>query len=216
MKKKIILILVILLIAILLFGTYLICDKVRNDNIIKTKKNNYGEVIKTTKKINLYKKIKDKYIEIGEIGENSKLYLEKTNYKNDYYKLLDEEYYIYYENIKQVNEEIKNIDYLPFNSNIVTTDKFELDSIKIDEQKEFNIYLKKEGNYIKFNNQLFKINQKYVKEEKEVKNGEYADSIVILNLINYDEEQLKLISSYKMINNEIYKMWKNNEIELYK
>ena len=134
MKKKIILILVILLIAILLFGTYLVCDKVRIDNIIKTKKNNYGEVIKTTKKINLYKKTKDKYIEIGEIGENSKLYLEKTNYKNDYYKLLDEEYYIYYENIKQVNEEIKNIDYLPFNNNIITTDKFELDSIKINEK----------------------------------------------------------------------------------
>lgn len=214
MKKKIIPILVVLLIIILLAGTYLVCDKVRVDNIIKTKKNNYSEVIKTTKKIKLYKKTKDEYIEIGEIGENSKLYLEKTNYKNDYYKLLDEEYYIYYENIKQVNEKIKNIDYLPFNSNIVTTDKFELDNIKINEQKEFNIYLKKDGNYIKFNNQLFKIDQKYVKEEKEVKNGEYADSIVILNLINYDEEQLKYISSYKMINNETYRMWKNNEIEL--
>lgn len=108
--KKIVL---ILLIIVFLFGIYLIYDKVRIDNIVKTKRNNYSEVIKTTKKINLYKKNKDKYIEIGEITENTKLYLEKTNYKNDYYKLLDEEYYIYYENIKQVNEQIKNIDYLP-------------------------------------------------------------------------------------------------------
>ena len=207
-------IILILLTIVFLFVTYLICDKIRINNIIKTKENNYSEVIKTTKTINLYKKNKDKYIEIGEIKENTKLYLEKTNYKNDYYKLLDEEYYIYYENIEKLDENIENINYLPFNNNIITTDKFELNNIKINEQKEFNIYLKKDGNYIKFNNQLFKLDSKYIKEEKEVKNGEYTDSIVILNLINYDEEQLKYISDYKMIDNETYIMWKNSEIEL--
>lgn len=211
MKKKILLILVTIIFFI---TTYFICDKLRIENINKTKKNNYSEVVKTNKEIILYKKEKDKYIEIGKLEENVKLYLEKTNYKNDYYKLLDEEYYIYYENIDPVNEKIKDITYLPFNSNVITTDKFELEKIKINEQREFNIYLKNNGNYIKFNNNLFKIDAKYIKEEKETKNGDYTDSIAILNLINYDEEQLSLLSNYKMIDNETYKMWQNNEIEL--
>lgn len=207
MKKALILIITTLLLVL----TYFVCDNIRLKKIDETKKANYNEVVKTEKEIKLYNK---DYKEIGSLDIGTKVYLEKTDYKNDYYKLLDEEYYIYYENIKPVKEKIEEINYLPFNTNLITTNEFVLDKIKINETKEFNVYLKKEGNYIKFNNQLFKIDEKYIKEEKEVVNGEYTDSISILNLINYDEEQLELINDYNMIDNNKYSMWKNNEIVL--
>lgn len=207
MKKALILIITTLLLVL----TYFVCDNIRLKKIDETKKNNYNEVVKTEKEIKLYNK---DYKEIGSLDIGTKVYLEKTDYKNDYYKLLDEEYYIYYENIKPVKEKIEEINYLPFNTNLITTNEFALNKIRINESKEFNIYLKKEGNYIKFNNQLFKIDEKYIKEEKEVINGEYTDSISILNLINYDEEQLELINDYNMIDNNKYSMWKNNEIVL--
>lgn len=211
--KKILITAGILLSLILLYITYIVCNNIRIDNINKMKKNNYSEIIKTNDNIKLYKKNNGKYIEIGTVKKDSILYLEKTNYKNDYYKLLDEDYYIYYENIKPTKNETNN-SYLPFNINIVTTDEFKINNIEINESKEFNIYLKKENYFIKFNNQLLEIDNKYIKETKKVNNGTYTDSIVVLKLVNYKEEQLKIISDYKTITLEQYKMWKNNKIEL--
>ena len=112
MKK----ILMIIIIIILLILTYFVCNNIRINKIEKTKKINYSEVIETTKEVKLYDK---NYKEIGNIDTGAKIYLEKTNYKNDYYKLLDEDYYIYYENIKPIKEDIKEINYLPFNTSIM-------------------------------------------------------------------------------------------------
>lgn len=210
MKKT----LVVLFIAILLYIVYIVCDNIRINKINDTKKNNYSETVKTIDNVNLYKKEKEKYIIIGKIKKDTLIYLEKANYKSDYYKLLDENYYIYYEFIKPSKEKINNITYLPFNSELTTTNSFKINNIEINESNKFNIYLKHENNFIEFNNQLFEINNKYIKEIKNRNNGTYADKIVVLNLINYTEEQLEYLKSYEMITSEQYKMWIHNEIEL--
>lgn len=211
--KKILKLLGILLIFIILGIIYIVFNNIRISNINKSKKKNYSEIVQTVNDIKLYKKINSDYIEIGNIKKDTVIYLEETNYKNDYYKLADENYYIYYKNIKPSKQD-NSINYLPFNIKIITTDKFEMNNIIINESKELSVYLKKDNYFVKFNNQLFELDNKYIKETKEVNNGTYTDSIVVLNLINYTDEQLKIISEYKTLTLEQYKMWKNNEIEL--
>ena len=108
-------VLIILSIILILYKNYTEKEK------IKDIKKHYNQTVKTIKKTNLYNK-NNKVI--GKITKNFELNLEKATIKSkedEYFKIKDTNYYIYYKDIKKIKKidiETSNKNYLEFNKNI--------------------------------------------------------------------------------------------------
>lgn len=147
-------------------------DKIRQNQILKQIKKNYGSNIVTTKKSKLYIKEKDKYVEAGEINKDIELTLAEIEptIKNKYFLITDfeDEYYIPYDSVKKVEDHTEKeelpIRYIPFNENVetkdITTFYNEDDKIVFSFNKKHSlpIQIKEKDRYgVIFNNQLLYI-----------------------------------------------------------
>lgn len=178
--KKILIILSLIIVVILSIIIYFIHE----NNLFE---NNYSEIVKTTKKINLYDENNNV---IGKIEPNTYLYLE--NKINKKYKIKNENYYIDFHYIK--NDYIDNNNNLnKFNEIIVTNESFDLfkentKQIHIDKTLKFHIYKKFEDEYlIYFLNQYFTIKKQDVKEIIIDSENNNASFIPVLYLCNIEE-----------------------------
>ena len=206
-KNKIIILLIILLILI----TLLVHISKPQSKIAKQKK-----VEPTVQKINI-QKIKETYntymvttqespiykceqecTKVGTIANNMELTLD-DNYEinNTYYKILNTNYYIEYQNLKSIeditktkHDEYANYkNYIPFNEKIVTKEIYKLYPnnniyIEINEVNEYPIIIKEENSYgVEFNNRLVYINKEDINEIKQTEENpnNYTQKIGVLN-----------------------------------
>lgn len=216
MKFKKYLILVIILIFVIILFSYL-----RTNYIKKIKYENYNEIVSVKKDTNLYKRTDKKYEVIGSIKKNTKIYLDKINIKENYFKLKDTDYYINYKDVEKTKDDIKkNTNYILFDEVVITNDNFSLDNkININEKQNLQILIKDELYYVLFNNSIYSINKKDVKKiEKTEKSNNYTDSISVLNFKNdlNIEKIVKYISenNYLTLTMDDYIMWSNDQINL--
>ena len=145
MKKKPFLI--IILVLIIIIGGIFLVFKIKNDKEIKLVKSYYHKNIITSKKTNIY---------------------------NKYFRIKDTDYYLYYEDVKENKEKIKektnnSTNYIPFNKNIKSSKKVNL--LKEDKTiitlKGINAPIEsmdKDNYYISFLNDIYK-----VKKDKSIK-----------------------------------------------
>lgn len=196
--KKILIILSLVIVVILSITIYFIHE----NNLFE---NNYSEIVKTTKKINLYDENNNV---IGKIEPNTYLYLEsKINKK---YKIKSENYYIDFHHIK--TDYIDNNNNLnKFNEIIITNESFDLykentKQIHIDKTLKFDIYKKFDDEYlIYFLNQYFTIKKQDVKEIIIDGENNNASFIPVLYLCNIEEnnkynDSLKKVKYEEIIN----------------
>lgn len=149
--------------------------KIQEEKELKLKKEKYSDYIKTTKKQNIYTKIKNKYNKVGMVEEDKTLSLEQTkiNKETEYFKIKDSNYYISYKEIEKETKHIKDTrykNYLPFNENVITKDK-----VKLYQNNELIFTLdfplnkaviekSNEGYMIEFLDELYLVKQEDIKE----------------------------------------------------
>lgn len=194
--KKIFIILSLIIVVILSIIIYFIHE----NNLFE---NNYSEIVKTTKKINLYDE-NEKII--GKIEPNTYLYLE--NKSNKKYKIKNENYYIDFHNVKKDNVD-NSISLNYFNEVIITNESFNLykenvNQIHIDKTLKFNIYKKLEDGYlIYYLNQYFIIKKQDIKEIILEGENNNATFIPVLYLCKIEENNKYNESLKKSKYNEI-------------
>ena len=147
--KKIFIILSLIIVVILSIIIYFIHE----NNLFE---NNYNEIVKTTKKINLYDENNNI---IGKIEPDTYLYLE--NKSNKKYKIKNENYYIDFHNVKKDNVD-NSITLNYFNEVIITNESFNLykenvNQIHINKTLKFNIYKKLDDGYL-----IYYLNQYFI------------------------------------------------------
>ena len=158
----------------------------------KLAKDNYNEYVKTNKDALLYDENDEK---LGIIYKDNNLTLDGI--KERKYKIKDANYYVDYEDVSKEEQITKNDhteyttykNYIPYNINIITDDKYKLYKndntyIEINNQDEYIVLIKFPDKYgVEFNDQLFYINKDDVKEEKNASNSnvEIASSLPALN-----------------------------------
>jgi len=211
-KKKLILSLVLIFIGICILATISFFayknykDKLRQkkeNEILNTIKENYSETIKITQDTNLYVLENNKYKNIGKIYKDNIIDLEETKiktFKDQYFKILNSEFYIKYTNITpttKILEDERYKSYVIFNNNLITKDSFKIENnnftLDINKSMEFQIIMKDdEYYYVTFNNKLSKIKREYESSIVESVNSdiEISDKISVLNYGKlYDTEK---------------------------
>ena len=212
-KKKILItalifIIFIVFIIVIKFGTNLINPKksIKETNI--TKKNEEINLEKIRKKYNTYMttikesaiyKCETECIEIGKITNNTELTLD-DNYEinNKYYKILNTNLYIEYTNLKSIeklsktkHDEYANYkNYIPYNENIITNDKYKLyfsdnNYIEMTSSSEYPIIIKENTSYgVEFNNRLVFIKKEDTNNITPINNNA-EDQTKRIGVLNY-------------------------------
>ena len=193
-KNKVLLVFGIFLILIIAISTTaVLLVKNHNKKVLNILKNNYSEKVITNKKTNLYNK---NHKEVGTISKDFSLELDKykivdTSIK--YFKIKDTNYYVYYEDIKKDNKQLKrnNNNYLVFNKNITSNKKINLYK---DNKKVLTLdngintpimYMDKDNYYINYLNQLLSVKKDKSIKELEHNNTKDNESSYI-SVLNYD------------------------------
>ena len=121
--KVIIIVVLIGVVITILCGAYIITDlKTREENsldIINRRqeltakeeklagiKNNYNSIVKVLDNATIYKKDNDSYIEAGSINKDVIVELEpieNPNLENEYFKILDTDYYLSYDDVEKTD-----------------------------------------------------------------------------------------------------------------
>ena len=180
--KTILLIILVCFIGISIY--YFVSSKNKETSDINTViyiKKHYNEFVKTNKESILYDKDNK---EIGKINKDVNLKLEKTNITKDttVFKITGLDYYIKYNDVDPIEEfAIDNSysRYIPFNSNVVTTDKTVLYNengyvYEINTSIDLPIIIKdKDKYYVVYNNELLYVKKSEVKV-KDHKNSSEA------------------------------------------
>ena len=170
-------------------GTFLI---IQNNNekkrlaeekaIIDNIKSHYYTHAKASKDAPIYEKKDNEYKEIGTIYKDANFELEDEVIKLDtkYFHIKDLDYYISFEDVTKGSEEKKNErykNYLPFNINIVTKEKFTIYNdkdkyITLNKEMEFPVIINNYENkyYVVYNDMLVNISKDDVSKTKENKN----------------------------------------------
>lgn len=197
---------------------------------IKSHYNSYVTILKDT---NIYNKNKNEYKISGKISSGFNLELEKTDIKNSnqqYFKIKDDNYYVYYKDVKKIKEYNKNIysdNYLVFNNNIITGDTTKFINndtyIEINKSYELPIMYQDENNYyVSYLNNIYGVEKSSIKELVEKENTADAESNYI-SILNYGtiktdklKEQLEYLKNegYYTINLDDYKKWLSGNIRL--
>lgn len=181
MKKKIIIGISIVVVAILSIALYLLIIKHNNDKIkeeqeklSKLVNSHYSEYVITNKEANLYKKEHDKYINTGRINKGIKLSLKEDtiDHNTKYFYSEDLNLYINYEDVEKSEKDNKNNryeNYIYFNKNITTKDKtsfYDIDGnylYTLDRSYDFKVLVMDDNRYgVVFNDSLLFINNEDV------------------------------------------------------
>lgn len=195
-NKKIIIIPIILIPIIAL--TIIIFQQVNsyNKKLIKDIKSHYNKYIITNKKTVLYD-VNQK--EVGKIAKNFQLELvEPKEEKNKYFKIKTTNYYIYYEDVKAIDNLTKNDlneHYIPLNKNIKTTNKIDLykDNQKVLELNNgINLpieYINNNEYNVSYLNTTLQVKKKKNIKEVENKNSNVAETnyVSIMHYENINE-----------------------------
>lgn len=154
----------------------------REEEIYNTIKKSYNKYIITTNNISIYKLDNNKYEKHGTISKDTQLVLQDKkikNYKDEYFKLENIDYYVKYSDIKPIKEfknEQRYKNYIPFNQNVITKKPAVLYSDNgntyiIDEELNKPILIKDSNKYyIEYDNKLLYIDYKDIREIKESNN----------------------------------------------
>ena len=225
-KKKVIGLILFIVIAIIIII-------LSNYNAIVKINNHYNKYVKTTKNTKLYDK------NLKEIGTITKSFpLELDSKKNNYFKIKNTSYYIYYEDVKK-DKKIKNTDqkdyYIELNKTIegnnlslLGNDK---EQIKIKNTSSYQVsYEDNDYYYIVFQNKLLKIKKDDSIKETSTQSKESANHISVLyyemisdNCNDYNcttipifKEQIKKLqeNGYYTITEEDYEKYLNHFINL--
>jgi len=252
---------VYILILILLlgggFGVYKVLHdkevarkKEEEKQIIDDIKSHYNQYSKIAKDTILYEKDGNDYNEIGTIYSDVNVELEEEEIKIDtkYFQIKDLDYYVSYEDVEEGEEQQKNTrykNYLPFNINIITKDKFTMNIddnkfITLEESMEFPVIINnyEDKYYVEYHGMLVNISKDDVEKTKENKNTEKknqakittlayhrvyetgdncTDDYVCLKKDNFDK-QMKYLNENKYFTltlNELY-MYLNGNIQIEK
>ena len=127
-NKKLLLILIPVILVILIVSTILIVN-VKEENELKQIKNSYTKYVKIKNDAKIYDKNKKV---IGTIYKDTELELESykdITKKDKYFKVKDNDYYVYYKDIKKVKsttKDVLNTNYIVLNKNLKTKNKVTL------------------------------------------------------------------------------------------
>jgi peptidoglycan/xylan/chitin deacetylase (PgdA/CDA1 family) len=214
-KKNLAMFLLVLLVIV--FGIFAIVF-LRNSS---TKKY-YNEYVITSKKTNLYN---SKHKSIGKIYKNTYLELDKFN-NTKYFKIKDNDYYIYYEDIKITKKKDNNIKdyYVSIGENITLKDNTKLYSndkvkLKLNNGNVYEVILKDDNYYyIKFLNSLYGVKKDDIEVVTPTK-GLIKEYMSILYFEN-DSDNVDSIFKYLKENGnfgidlEDFTLWLNGKINI--
>lgn len=140
-------------------------------------KMHYSNFVISNKKASLYKLVDNEYVESGQIGADVNInlsILDNISYKDEYFKLANIDYYIYYADVNIGNDKISNDqdykNYVVFNENIITENEtsFYNDEklvYKINEGVSLPIIIKDNDNYyVEYDNRLLYVKKSEIKE----------------------------------------------------
>lgn len=204
----------ILLFLLLCIGIgIVIYKKMDNDKKIELNKeklyqdivSHYNKYVITNKDSDIYVFSNNEYVSSGKIGKNQELTLDEINlsYEDEYLKINDFDYYIYYKDIDKIDN-LSNIDnryknYILFNSNIVTnenTNFYDIDNnlvYSFNKSFDLPIIIKKDLIYgVEYNNRLLYVKEEDVSEIKDSNNTDKVNTsgIAVLNYhFFYDESK---------------------------
>lgn len=236
-RKKMIVTIVIFMILTISITIYSVITY--NKKIKLDIKEHYNKYLVTTKKTNLYNSNKEI---VGSISENFKINIDnQKDQENEYFKIKDTNYYIYYKDTKKTKEikkEQKNEKYLVFNKNIKSSKKItlyknnkkvlELDKglnlpIEFIDNDEYNVYYLNNLLQIKKDKNLKEIENNNTKENE-------TDHISVIHYENINEncndyncitinnvkEQINKLkdNGYYFITLDEYEDYLNNNIRL--
>ena len=98
---------------------------IKDENVLIKIKSNYGSAVKTTKDTKLYINDNGKYKDVGSINKDNILELESIdniNLNNKYFKLLDNDYYVFYKDVIPTTDTINKryLNYIEFPIEVTT------------------------------------------------------------------------------------------------
>ena len=243
MKKLVrILLLINLIVIVSAIGVYFYRynntkkHKLNDLNTINNIKKHYNEFVKTNKESILYDKDNK---EIGKINKDINIKLDEINITKDtlVFKITGLDYYIKYDDVDPIKEFVIDDSYrryIPFNSNVVTTDKttFYNDNgyvYEINTSIDLPIIIKdKDKYYVEYNNELFYVKKSEVsiKEHKNSSEATRSDiRVLTYHAIYKDGEKCKnkdicekydlFESQIKYLANNKYMALTMNELEMF-
>ena len=240
MKKtfKILNIITIILSLIFIVLNFTVLKKEDKKEEIEFNITNYYSKYVRAKNIKIYKKEESKFIEIGKTGENLVLILD--GYEDKYFKIKDNDYYVYYEDVSKVKFYKENINdyyknYIPFNENVVL-DKAKLYNdnglaYEINETLSLPIIIKEiDKYYVTYKDKLYYVNKSDVKETvyNLNTNEEKATKVAVLNYhFFYDKskgevcneviclEKTKFVEQLDYLKNNNYFTLKLSDLEMF-
>lgn len=163
--------------------------------LLEAIKNNYNEKVITTKEAKLYKLENDEYIAIGNINKDVNLFLEvigEVTLKNEYFKLVNSNYYVYHDAVKPnieftINDDYKN--YIPFDHDILTKSGAKVylngkELYTINEELQLEMIIKDTNSYhVELNDMLVEIKKEDV--IKTIENKKTQVAATNIGVLNY-------------------------------
>lgn len=251
-NRKIVILIILSLIIFLILMLLIYLDyrkkeeqKAYQSKIYQNIKNSYNEKVITLKNSSLYEKEKNSYKKIGLISKDYVLELENKkikNYKDEYFKIKDKDYYINYKSVKPTKEDKKkdNYVYLKYGKKLITKDKFALikDDKEIylfDKSMQFDAIVNDKDYYkVLYDDLLYEIKKDDIKEEKEDKVEEEATNISVIyyeklfdeskekctneNCVKlaFFKDNMKMLedNSYVSLSIEDYVLWRDKKVKL--
>lgn len=197
-----------------------------NLNIEKNINNNYGDFVITNKDATIYKVVKNKLINSGNITKDVKLKL-NGKYHKKYFKIDNTNYYIKYNNVKKNNKDNTSINNYISNKKVNIKDKTKLYSdsnsyIELNDNIKLDLLSEKDDKYyVRFNNSIYYI---YNNENVSINDNqdyiESADYVSILYFDNIEKSNMLQKQEYLKNNNYInisindYELWRRGIIDL--
>ncbi len=233
-RKEVIICTIICFILILFSGTIFVYKNLSEKKTLQNIKSHYNTYAITNKESKIYKKSKDKYVKYGKISKDFELVLEKTTIQTtnqQYFKVKDEDYYVYYKDIdKKDKEATKNEipnNYLVFNKNLKTkkTTRFITNNKYIEINKSYELpieYIDDNNYYVNYLNNTYAIKKDETIEiiDSENTKENEATHISIIDYSNTSTDKLKeeldylKTEGYYTINLTTYKEWLKSNIRL--
>lgn len=197
-------------------------------------KSHYNGVVETTKNTNFYTNKNGSYKKYGSVSKNITFELEKLNItssKQKYFKVKNEDYYLYYNDVKKtIKKDVLTFTdnkLLILNKNIKTNNTTKLVQeqkyLEINKNMEFEVlYIDDNYYYVLYNNEMWKVEKNDNIEIYDSKNREDNESnyisVFVYDTNNKDKinDQLKHLKEkgYYTITLDEYKNWLKGYISL--
>ena len=246
MKKLILFIVILILICsgFLFYKRYrntelLNNKKINEQKLIKDIKNHYSNIVITSKETDLYILNNKKYSKDSTISSKYILHLDEMASKTDeYFKISDTDYYIYYKDVNPYTEEIvqdtRYENFIPFNNNVVIPAKTKIwinedNYLILNKETNEPMIIKNEDSYgFKYLNKLFYVSKDDANLIDNSNSSERtADKVLTLTYhFIYDPDEgscnqdicqtLEQFESHlKYLNDNNYFIMKLSELEMY-